>query len=142
MRVSQFRWIEFESLPEQLEPATLYVSQERDLAAHLCACGCGKEVVTPLSSAGWSFELRGARASLYPSIGNWALPCRSHYFIRDGAVLWARDMSEEAIANGRRRDRARKARYYAATSPREDMRPPRKASGWTRLREWARRWLS
>ncbi|MEW1836919.1 DUF6527 family protein [Nonomuraea angiospora] len=38
-----------EHIPERLEPGELYISFPFATAAHLCACGCGKEVVIPLS---------------------------------------------------------------------------------------------
>lgn len=101
-----------DSIPEILQANTLYVTLDRDVAGHLCACGCGREVITPLSPTDWSVSFDRRGVSLSPSIGNWAFPCRSHYFIRDGAVVWARDMSNKSIAQGRQRDKARKQRYY------------------------------
>lgn len=100
------------SLPERLKPNILYVTVDKDVAGHLCACGCGREVITPISPTDWevSFSRRGT--SLSPSIGNWAFPCRSHYFIWDDAVVWARDMSDNAIEIGRRRSSECKQRYY------------------------------
>lgn len=100
------------SIPEVLKPNTLYVTTDADVAGHLCACGCGREVITPLSPTDWSVSFDRQGATLYPSIGNWAFPCRSHYFISNGGVVWARNMSDKAIAQGRRRDKARKQRYY------------------------------
>jgi hypothetical protein len=47
----------------------------------------------------------GQNISLCPSIGNWGLPCRSHYWIRDGAVRWGRRYTAREIANNRARDR-------------------------------------
>jgi uncharacterized protein DUF6527 len=35
-------------LPRELAPVILYVSEEFGVAGHLCACGCGNKVVTPL----------------------------------------------------------------------------------------------
>jgi hypothetical protein len=101
-----------DSLPEPLQPNTLYVTADEDVAGHLCACGCGREVITPLSPTDWSISVDRRGASLEPSIGNWSFPCRSHYFIRSGAVAWAGDMSNKAVAQGRQRDKAVKRRYY------------------------------
>lgn len=72
-------------LPGALAENTLYISGTHNVAAHLCCCGCGAEVITPLSLAGWSLQYDG-RVSLYPSIGNGALACRSHYVIRTSQV--------------------------------------------------------
>lgn len=112
MRQVRFKHEVVGSIPEVLKPNTLYVTTDGDVAGHLCACGCAREVITPLSPTDWSVSLERRGATLYPSIGNWAFPCRSHYFISDGAVVWARNMSDKAIAQGRRRDKARKQRYY------------------------------
>lgn len=101
-----------ESIPEKLQANILYVTTEGDVAGHLCACGCGREVITPLSPTDWSLTFDRRGPTLSPSIGNWAFPCRSHYFVRDGSVVWAYAMSDEVIARGRRWDKARKQRYY------------------------------
>lgn len=108
----RFRHEIVDSIPETLQSNTLYVTADGDVAGHLCACGCGREVITPLSPTDWSVSFGRKGASLSPSIGNWAFPCRSHYFIWGGAVVWARDMSDKAIAQGRRLDKARKQNYY------------------------------
>lgn len=112
MKQVRFRHEVVGSIPEVLKPNILYVTKDGDVAGHLCACGCGREVITPLSTTDWSVSFERQGATLFPSIGNWAFPCRSHYFISDGAVVWARAMSAKAIAEGRRRDKARKQRHY------------------------------
>ncbi|WP_418132294.1 DUF6527 family protein (plasmid) [Variovorax sp. 375MFSha3.1] len=86
------------------------------LAAHRCACGCGLEVVTPLSPTDWTLLFDGENVSLEPSIGNWSFPCRSHYFIRQGKIKWAANMSEDMIERGRQRDRVSKQAHYAKRS--------------------------
>jgi hypothetical protein len=75
---------------------------------------CGQEVVTPLSPTDWSLIFDGDSISLNPSIGNWSLPCRSHYIIDRGAIAWASNMSNAAIELGRTRDRQNKAAYFSA----------------------------
>jgi uncharacterized protein DUF6527 len=50
--------------------------------------------------------------SLFPSIGNWSFPCRSHYWIDGGRVIWADEWSDDMIAN-RARDRFAKQNHYA-----------------------------
>ncbi len=108
----RFRHEIVDSIPETLQSNTLYVTADRDVAGHLCACGCGREVITPLSPTDWSVSFGRQGASLSPFIGNWAFPCRSHDVIRGGAVVWAHNMSDKAIAHGRRLDKARKQNYY------------------------------
>ncbi len=51
-----------EHMPDVLDEGTIYVSIPFETVIHKCACGCGAEVVTPLSPAEWSliFEYRFA----------------------------------------------------------------------------------
>lgn len=79
------------TVPDDLEEGVLYVSMTYATAIHLCACGCGEEVVTPISPTDWQLRYDGEAISLAPSIGNRRLPCRSHYWIRSGRVDWAPD---------------------------------------------------
>lgn len=94
-----------EFIPEKLEPGVLYVSRRYSTASHLCCCGCGMTVVTPLNSAKWRVTEVNGTVSLSPSIGNWSFPCQSHYWIRDNRVQWATAMSAERIAAVKARDR-------------------------------------
>jgi Family of unknown function (DUF6527) len=105
------QFVEF--VPDVLEEGVLYVSMAYATAVHKCACGCGQEVVTPLSPTDWQLSFNGEAVSLDPSIGNWSFPCRSHYYIRRGVVRWAGNMSDAAIQRGRAVDSAAKAEYYA-----------------------------
>ena len=93
-----------ETLPGVLEPRVLFVSLKYRTASHLCACGCGLEVVTPLSPAGWTVSFNGETASLSPSIGNWSFPCQSHYWLKDGRVRWSRKWTKEEIEQVREDD--------------------------------------
>ena len=74
------------SIPNELEEETLYVSMEYATVAHKCFCGCGREVVTPLSSTDWKLTYDGESISLSPSIGNWRFECRSHYWIEKSTI--------------------------------------------------------
>lgn len=109
------QFVEF--IPTTLQDGVLYVSLAYSTASHLCCCGCGKEVVTPLSPTDWKLVCDGETVSLDPSIGNWSLACRSHYWIRRNRVHWAGQMSRDRIEAGRAHDRAAKARYYGAPTP-------------------------
>lgn len=83
------------SFPSPMEAGTLYVSMEYASCGHLCACGCGREVVTPLRPKdAWTLTFDGEAITLSPSIGSRNLPCRSHYYIRNGKVVWLRKMDE------------------------------------------------
>ncbi len=107
-------------IPESLERGVLYVSMEYATAAHSCCCGCGEEVVTPFTPTDWKMTFDGQAISLWPSVGNWTLPCRSHYVVREGVVIEAGPWTDEEIAAERRRDRAAKARYYG-TAAKSDL---------------------
>ena len=100
-----------EFIPKSLETGTLYVSERFKVAAHMCPCGCGNKIVTPLGPAEWSFSEKNGKPTLSPSIGNWQIPCRSHYWIRAGEIEWSYEWSEEKIEAGRKRDRARLEAY-------------------------------
>lgn len=101
-----------ESFPKTLDPGVLYVSLEYGSVAHSCCCGCGEEVVTPLTPTDWSITYDGETVTLDPSVGSWTLPCRSHYVIRRGRVIEAPSWSDAEIAAERRRDRQAKALYF------------------------------
>ena len=94
-----------ELIPKEKEPGILYISLEYAVASHLCACGCGELVVTSLAPRAWSMTFDGETVSLNPSIGNWSLPCKSHYWIRKGQIRWARTFDDSEIAAVRSRNR-------------------------------------
>jgi hypothetical protein len=105
------QFVEF--VPEQLDEGVLYISEVHGTAIHKCCCGCGEEVVTPLTPVDWQLRKQGDTVGLIPSIGNWNYPCRSHYWIRKNRVEWAPSMSDEAIRRGRAYERLEKQRYIA-----------------------------
>lgn len=134
-----------EFIPEELQERTLYVSTTHGTAVHKCCCGCGREVVTPLSPAAWQLTYDGKTVSLYPSIGSWSLPCQSHYFITKNKVVWAAQWSPEQIARGRKQEaRSREVYYAATTQPAQEERSPvaepaatpRRETFWQRIKRW------
>ena len=94
------------SFPTPMEHGVMYVSIEYNNCGHLCACGCGREVITPLSPAQWSITYDGENISIWPSVGNWSLPCQSHYIVDRGRIRWARSFTEREIERNRVHDRA------------------------------------
>jgi hypothetical protein len=90
-----------DSFPESLEEGKLYVSMRYASVAHLCVCGCGNEVVTPIRKRGWKLTFDGENITLSPSIGNHNLACQSHYFIRESEIYWAGRLTREEIHLGR-----------------------------------------
>lgn len=89
------------AIPERLASKTIYVSIDYATAVHKCACGCGAEVVTPISPTDWKLIFDGASVSLNPSVGNWSLACQSHYWIKNDRAVWAEAWSQERIDAGR-----------------------------------------
>jgi hypothetical protein len=98
-------------IPDVIEAGVLYITAEYCTAIHLCVCGCGNEVVTPLAPTDWRITFDGS-ISLYPSIGNWNFPCKSHYWIRNNKIQHAFKWSDEKIHEGRKGDIVAKSKYY------------------------------
>ena len=103
------------SIPNKLEERKLYVSMDYATVVHTCCCGCGMEVVTPLSPTDWKLTYDGVSISLDPSIGNWSFKCKSHYYIDNSTIRWAGLWSKKQIMAGRARDRRAKKKYYRFT---------------------------
>ena len=101
-------------IPAVLDEGVIYASIEFGTVVHLCCCGCGEEVVTPLTPTDWKLIYDGETVSLYPSIGSWSLPCRSHYVIAENRVRWASEWPEWKVRAGRVADQQRKQRHYEA----------------------------
>lgn len=113
-RLNRIKLVRAHYIPKELQPGVLYVSEEFDAAVHLCACGCRSKVSTPLGSTEWTFEESVGGPSLRPSVGNHQLPCRSHYWIHEGRVVWSGEWSLEQVAAGRQREEERRCDYYDA----------------------------
>lgn len=101
-----------EFIPKEREEGILYVSIPYATAVHRCFCGCGLKVVTPISPVGWQLTFDGETVTLFPSIGSWSFPCRSHYFIRRNTVIWDQDMSQYEIELGRARDQKARDQHF------------------------------
>ena len=102
-----FEYRKVSAMPEVLDSGVLYHAPAYGVASHLCACGCKYEAVTRLASDRWSLSFGDRGPSLWPSIGNGSFPCRSHYFILNGAVRWAGKYTDEMIAMARAQDNPR-----------------------------------
>ncbi len=111
-RIDSVRHEFVEFIPANLEAGVVYVSIPYTTVVHRCCCGCDQEVVTPLSPTDWKLVFDGESISLRPSIGNWGLPCQSHYWIVRNQVRWARRWTAAKIAEGRAKDRRRKVDYH------------------------------
>lgn len=124
-----------EFVPAKPEPGILYISLPYSTAVHACCCGCGRKVVTPLGPTDWKLRHHGSSVSLHPSVGNWSFPCQSHYWIRDGRILWAEHWTPERIAAGRAADKRRKDAYFEHLH-RSPPPPPRTPNLWSRFWRW------
>ena len=130
-----------EYIPQELKDGTVYVSISFATAAHKCCCGCGTEVVTPLTPTDWQLTFDGETISLDPSIGNWSFECQSHYWIRRNRVKWAPRWSQRETQAGRSNDRRAKQRYFesADTLSRTQRRAESVGTAetlWHRLKRW------
>jgi hypothetical protein len=118
-----------EYIPDDLKDGTIYVSLAFATAAHKCCCGCGGEVVTPISPTDWRLIFDGESISLDPSIGNWNFSCKAHYWILRNRVKWAPRWSQKKIEIGRAHDRSKKERYFETNmSPTAETVPTEKPS--------------
>jgi hypothetical protein len=105
------QFVEF--MPAEPHDGVLYVSVLYCTVVHRCACGCGHKVVTPIGPADWQLGFDGDGITLNPSIGNWAFPCRSHYWVTSNAIRWAPPWTDSQISRGRDRDNRTREKYFA-----------------------------
>jgi uncharacterized protein DUF6527 len=108
------------------------------VTAHCCCCGCGLEVSLPLAPFEWKLTFDGRSVSLWPSIGRADWPCKSHYWIRDGRVVWAEELSPKAVkAHMARADTARAAHFGEEPGAVADPVEPFDAARgfWSRVRD-------
>jgi hypothetical protein len=88
MKTVQHQFVEYVPEFDLVEEGVLYISIPFATAVHRCMCGCGMEVVTPLSPKDWQIAFNGKAVTLSPSIGNSKFKCRSHYWIKKGLVIF------------------------------------------------------
>ena len=84
----------------EMKDGVVYISEKYDVAIHMCACGCRNQTVMPINfigddgkktTYGWDYTWVATdlvSVSFSPSIGNFAFPCKSHYFIRNNKIEW------------------------------------------------------
>lgn len=76
-----------ERMPKTLTNGVVYHSEEFEIGALLCACGCGHRV-SLLVPDSHQIMSQGDMVTVCPSIAVCDAPCKSHYFIRAGQVEW------------------------------------------------------
>jgi hypothetical protein len=128
----KYKLLRVHYMPKVLEEGVLYVSEEFDTAAHLCACGCGSKIRTPLGPTEWAFEETPVGPTLHPSIGNWQQACMSHYWIRQGTVIWSNQWTPEEIVAGRYAEELRRKTYYDTMNRQTDRL-------WRKIWNWIKR---
>ena len=142
------RHVFVEFIPDELEQGIIYISIRFATASHLCCCGCGNKVVTPIRPTDWKLIFDGKTVSLDPSIGNWSFSCRSHYWIRNNRVQWAPKWSPEQIERGRLRDSYAKNDYSAVANlmahdaPKEEADKTARSSPRRGVWQAVKKWLS
>lgn len=117
MKTEHFALQRVHYMPKNLERDVLYVSDEFATAAHLCACGCGAKVRTPLGPTEWTVQETEVGPTLLPSVGNWQQDCKSHYLITKGRVRWAGQWNEGRILAGRAAEQARREAHFENLYP-------------------------
>lgn len=70
----------------KMEQGKIYISEEYEIAIHLCLCGCGLPTITPLKHTGWELTDKGGKITMTPSLFNRQYPCKSHYIITNGVA--------------------------------------------------------
>jgi len=76
-----------ERIPKQLNSGVVYHTQEFEVAALLCACGCGHRVMLLVPDSHQVSSDDGL-VTVRPSIAVCDAPCKSHYIITAGRVEW------------------------------------------------------
>ena len=113
-----------EYIPRELKDGVVYVSIPFATVIHNCCCGCGQQVVTPLSPSQWTLIFDGKSISLHPSIGNWNFPCKSHYWIKQNRVSWAPRWTKQQIATAQRQDAAAVAHQFGVEQRSDELSEP------------------
>lgn len=96
-RCRRYRTLWVENLPEKVAPQTVYILGGRDhpfYAAVVCPRRPCRQVIhldlSPQVEKPWRLiEHRDGSISLAPSVHATAMPCRCHYWLRGGCIVWA-----------------------------------------------------
>lgn len=141
-RAQRIEYVLVDQIPRQMREATLYISLRFATAIHLCCCGCGTQITTPLRPTDWRLTFDGESVSLHPSVGNSGLACQSHYWIERCRVRWAPPLSRAEIDAARDADRDAKAAYFGGSSSNPDEQRSGDRPQWWVHVPWLRRLVS
>lgn len=111
-----YRVEKVERLPAALADNVVYVSEEFEVAALKCACGCGHQVNLLLGDGHTVYD-EGGLVDISPSIGVWDAPCRSHFWIHRGRVRWADQWSDAEIHSAMERQLSRHLQSAKTSQP-------------------------
>lgn len=106
-----------DNIPDNIEYGCIYISMKYKTAIHLCACGCGEQVVTRFSPKDWTLTFDGVSISLSPSIGNWGFKCRSHYWIIKSEIVDASKWERQKSAGQNRKKIQKKWNFFSRRKP-------------------------
>ena len=101
MKINKFKIQFVETVPSELKDGILYICISCKVIVHRCACGCGEKTVTPIDKKyGWKMTYDGQTITLRPSIGNFSIPCQSHYYITENKVEWLEEYHKDNSKKG------------------------------------------
>lgn len=101
MKINKFKIQFVETVPSELKDGILYICISCNVIVHKCACGCGEKTVTPIDQKyGWKMNYDGQTITLRPSIGNFSIPCQSHYYITENRVEWLEKYQQKDTKKG------------------------------------------
>lgn len=112
----KFRYQAVDRIPKQLSPDVVYHSDEFEIGALLCACGCGHRVSLLVPDSHQITAVSGF-ATIAPSISVCDAPCKSHYLIRAGEVTMLPAFSSAMAAETMQRQIVRHARRNETPMP-------------------------
>lgn len=139
MKINTIRPEYVTQFPSTFVDGVLYISEEFETAGHLCCCGCGERVITPLNPAKWQIRKDGNKVSLSPSVGNWNYACRSHYWISRSQVIEAKKFDSRTIQAVQRRDRRDMGRYIERTNATATSPKMQKPSLLDKMTDWLKK---
>lgn len=119
-----------ERIPKLLSEGIVYHNKEFQLAALLCACGCGHRV-TLLVQDSHQVSSEGGLATIRPSIAVCDAPCKSHYFVSAGKVEWLPAFTQAQASD--------LMRHQIALHASHDRRPSWIETSWAALKRTAKR---
>jgi len=70
---------------KDMENNVVYISKKYLSTSHKCICGCGIQIHMGLMPNEWKYQIdSNNKISMQPSVGNYQIPCKSHYIFYKG----------------------------------------------------------